>query len=57
MKIWKYYRMHIPGTCGCEHQERTVTSQNTTQEMTELDFLRLLARWNYGGQGHWQFWC
>jgi hypothetical protein len=56
VKRWEYYVLHIPHTCRCEDREAKIVSKIWSEEMTELDFLRMVARWNYEGHGHWQFW-
>lgn len=59
MKRWAYYRMHIPGVstvCKCASQEVLVEKCYTSQDMDERTFYKWLARLNYTGQGHWQYW-
>lgn len=56
MRKRKYYKMHIPLDCNCKDREKKVFVEYTTQEMTDIEFLALLDKWNYQGQGHWQFW-
>lgn len=56
MKIRKYYRLHIPGNCKCELQKLWSEAGYTTEEMSLLEFFKELNRWNWQGQGHWQYW-
>lgn len=57
MNKYDYVVMHIPGTaCSCKDKKEAEFTL-TTELMTPLQFFQTLARWNYLGRGHWQYWC